>query len=207
MLNQWTFWFCRQTWHESKLWRTYKHPKSNSRRISKLWSSDLTLNGHIPVESLTPVMFDGKSSSPPDPASEYIHWIWKRTVFRRYSATSGGIQNIEFLCTKVDFGHVGIVQKDKTDKKTHVLSQKTRNLLMSVTIYLCFVTDCRWHATKSSSTMFCLGHRRGRPLPTASTSMDGRFTSMVHNWLKTSILVPSVRHWKHSVILFKFGGS
>ena len=34
--------------------------KVTNRRISKLWSGNLTLNAHIPVESWTPVMFDGK---------------------------------------------------------------------------------------------------------------------------------------------------
>ena len=44
------------------------------------------------------------------------------------------------------------------------------------------------------------------PPPAASTSMDGRFTPLVNNLLKTSIFVPSVRYWKHSAILLNFWG-
>ena len=58
-----------------------------------------------------------------------------------YRATLGGIQEIEFLCTKVDFGNVGIVQKRKTDNKTHVLGQKMRKPLMTVKVYHFIVTN------------------------------------------------------------------
>ena len=77
---------------------------------------------------------------------------------------------------------------------------------MSVKVYHFIVTNCCWYAQMSSSTIFFSGSRRGRPPAAASTSADGRFTPVVSNSLKRSILVPSVRHWKYCATLFKLWG-
>ena len=87
-------------------------------------------------------MFDGKIIIP----IKSLIWIHplhlkKKTLVGCYRATLGGIQEIECLCTKVDFGHVGIVQKRKMDEKTHVLGQKMRKPLMTVKVYHFIVTN------------------------------------------------------------------
>ena len=184
----------------------YEHPKSSSRKILKLWFGNLALNARIPAKSWTPVVFDCNIIISIESRISIHPLYLKKTVLGYYVATLGWIKNIEFLCTKVEFCHVGIVQKSKTDKKTYVVGQKMRKPLMSVNVYHFIVTNCCWYSQMTSSMMFCSGSRRGRSPGTASISADGRFTPVVSNWLKTSILVSSGRHWKHSAILFKIGG-
>ena len=59
-----------------------------------------------------------------------------------YRTTLGGIQEIEFLCTKVDFGHVGIVQKRKTDNKNACLRPKNAQAADECESYHFIVTNC-----------------------------------------------------------------
>ena len=141
----------------------YEHPKSSSRKILKLWFGNLALNARIPVKSWTLVVFDCNIIISIKSRISIHPLHLKKTVLGYYTATLGRIKNIEFLCTKVEFCHVGIVQKRKTDNKTYVFGQQMRKPLMSVKVYHFIVTNCCWYAQMSSSTMFCSGSRQARP--------------------------------------------